>query len=136
MYYNEEHSVTFVINGETKNTHTDWHLVPTQRPFVAPPETRKFTQTIDTHQGVIDYYKDIIGYPIYENRTGELKFLVNHESDDYITWYYTLEEVMNFLHGQHGKMYLDDQPDWYYEGLFQVSTYEPNSDWSVVTISY
>lgn len=137
MIYTEKHEVTFEINGEVKNSYNDWHLVPTLRPFIAPPTVQDFSTEISARMGgKIDYYKSIINYPIYNNRTGTLEFLIDHENPDYHIWHFTYDQIMNFLHGKYGKMVLLDQPDYYYEGRFTVDTFASNSDWSTITIAY
>ena len=137
MIYTEKHEVTFEINGEVKNSYNDWHLVPTSRPFIAPPTVQDFSTEISARMGgKIDYYKSIINYPIYNNRTGTLEFLIDHENPDYRIWHFTYDQIMNFLHGKYGKMVLLDQPDYYYEGKFTVDTFASNSDWSTITIAY
>jgi hypothetical protein len=79
------HSVTF---GD-KNTWDDWRLVPASRPVFNPPAQKVKTLEIPGGDGVIDLSQSLTGYPVYQNRTGSIEFIVmndfiqNYNSDIY-----------------------------------------------------
>lgn len=136
MIYNEEHSVTFMINGEEKNTWSDWLLVPVSRPAIVPPPVQSFTEEIPGRSGKFDYMNSILIDPAYDNREGTLEFIIDHDNDKYFDWHVTYNQVMKFLHGQFGRMILADEPDYYYEGRFHVEEFNSNADWSTIVIGY
>ena len=67
------HSVT--ING--KNTWDDYHMVPANGIYLPPPPEQKRT-TIDlkTGNGLLDVSTVLTGYPFFQNRSGELQYLI------------------------------------------------------------
>lgn len=135
------HSVIFrYINqsgGTIKelNTWDDWHLVPTSRPLFSQP-TQK-TQYIDIPgaDGSIDLTESLTPYPVYNNRTGSLEFIV---MNGYESWDVKLSMINNFLHGKKMRAILEDDPSYYYEGRFTVNNWKSNNNgtWSNITIDY
>lgn len=137
MYYNGEHSVTFINEDDvSKNSWTDFLLVPTSRPVVSLPEGQEFTQEIPGRNGKIDFQNYIVPQTVFKNRTGELEFLIDHDNDNYRSWTTTKNEIVDFMHGKWLRMILEDEPDFYYEGRFYIKEWKNNSDWSTLTISY
>ena len=129
IQYNGEHSVTF---GD-KNTWDDWHLIPSTRPLFAPPTVRTVSQTIPGMQGTLDLTEALTGYPLYDNRTGSLEFIV---APGYKSWYETYSDVMNYLHGKKMEAYLDDDQYFRYEGRFAVNQWASDEQYSTITIEY
>ncbi|MCD8119765.1 MAG: hypothetical protein LUE29_09870 [Lachnospiraceae bacterium] len=130
------HSITF---GD-KNTWDDWHIVPTSRPFFSPPELKKKTLDIPGADGVIDLTEALTGYPVYENRTGSIEFVVMNDYcqpiDSADEWQEIYSDIMDYLHGQKMIAVLEDDPTYYYEGRFTVSQWQSGSYYSVITIDY
>lgn len=137
------HSITI---GE-KNTWSDWHLIPTSRPFVALPTVNKKTVEIPGRNGSIDLTEFLTGHPTYGNRKGSWEFYISNEfflySDpnfvrgavNWQNWPTAVREIAEYCHGKVLTAILEDDPDYYYKGRFEVS-YKPQKDYSVVTISY
>lgn len=123
------HSITI---GE-KNTWDDWHLVPTSRPLVTPPNVNTSYVNIPGSSGSLDLTEALTGYPTYANRTGSWEFLV---LNGYGEWYARYSDIMGYLHGKKFRAILDDDPNYYYEGRFSVSSWASNKDWSRITINY
>ncbi|MBO7450261.1 MAG: hypothetical protein J6U54_07795 [Clostridiales bacterium] len=67
------HSVT--ING--KNTWDDYHMIPANGIYLPPPPEQKRT-TIDlkTGNGLLDVSTVLTGYPLFQNRSGELQYFI------------------------------------------------------------
>lgn len=130
------HSVTF---GD-KNTWTDWKLVPTSRPVVAPPEPKIKTVDIPGGDGVIDLTESLTGYPVFGRRTGSFEFIVlndYHQPVDTVEeWHVTYSKIMNYLHGRQMEMSLEDDPNYWYEGRFKVDSWNSDKNYSTITISY
>lgn len=123
------HSITI---GD-KNTWDDWHLVPTSRPLVPPPNVNTSYVTVPGSSGSLDLTEALTGYPTYANRTGSWEFLV---LNGYGEWYARYSDIMSYLHGKRFRAILDDDPNYYYEGRFSVASWASNKDWSRITISY
>ena len=125
------HSITI---GE-KNTWDDWHLIPTSRPEIVPPEV--YTNYVDLPgaHGKIDLSEYLTGGPVYKNRTGSLDFFV---ANGYGNWTMRYAQILSFLHGKVMYMALLDEPEYYYKGRFKVNQYKSDgkTNWSSVSISY
>lgn len=66
------HSVTF---GD-KNSYDEWRIVPTSRPVINPPAKKKKTLEIPGANGSLDISDSLTGFPVFENRTGSIEFIV------------------------------------------------------------
>lgn len=123
------HSITY---GD-KNTWDDWHLIPESRPLFNPPEVKTKYVDIPGGNGQLDLTEALTGYPVYENRTGSHKFYVEN---DFKPWDVLYSEICNYLHGVRMRAILEDDPDFYYEGRFEVSDWTSDKYWSTITIDY
>lgn len=130
------HSITF---GD-KNTWDDWHLVPSSRPVFNPPSVKTKTLDIPGGDGVIDLTESLTGYPVYNNRSGSIEFIVLNDFcqpvDTHEEWYETYSKIMDYLHGQEMKAILDDDKEYYYEGRFTVNSWKSDKNYSKITIDY
>ncbi len=125
------HSITF---GD-KNTWDDWHLVPSSRPVINPPAQKTKTLDVPGADGVIDLSTSLTGYPVFKNRTGSIEFYVMNDYDGY-NWIDVYSSVMAYIHGKTMRMTLEDDPDYFYEGRFEVNTWKSDKNWSKITINY
>lgn len=123
------HSITF---GEM-NTWEDWRLVPTSRPLFNPPAQKVKTLDIPGGDGVIDLSQSLTGYPVYQNRTGSIEFLV---MNDFKAWQLAYSDIMDYLHGRRMRAILEDDPEYFYEGRFAVNEWKSEKDWSRIVIDY
>lgn len=125
------HSVIF---GD-KNTWDDWHLIPSSRPEFSAPKAREKYVRIPGKAGCVDLdiTNAVMPFPTYENRTGNFQFFVDN---DYGYWEDRYTEIREYLHGKVLRAILEDDPDFYYEGRFEVSPWESKKDWSVISINY
>ena len=57
-------------------------------------------------------------------------------SNGYQSWECLYSEIMNYLHGQKMRAYLEDDPGFYYEGRFSVNKWESNKYRSTIVIEY
>jgi hypothetical protein len=130
------HSVTF---GD-KNTWDDWHLVPSSRPIFAPPTVKTKTIEIPGGNGVLDLSEALTGYPVYNNRTGSLKFIVVDDNFEPVSthteWYNAYSAIMDYLHGQKLKAILEDDKEYYYEGRFAANNWDFSKNYSTIEIEY
>lgn len=123
------HSITF----GNKNTWEDWHLVPSSRPVFNPPALKEKYLDIPGGDGNIDLTEALTGYPVYQNRTGSVEFIV---MNDYWPWQEAYSAICDYIHGQRMKAVLEDDPDYYYEGRFKVNKWKSDKDYSKITIDY
>lgn len=121
-----------IIIGD-KNTWDDWHLVPTKRPFVAPPDVNTKYADVPGRDGQLDLSTALTGKPTYANRSGQWDFYIDN---DFLPWYELYSRIMNYVHGKQFKMVLEDDPYFYYEGRLSVPNYSPGSNWSQISLSY
>lgn len=123
------HSITI---GE-KNTWDDWHLIPTSRPLFDPPSVKTHLVDIPGGDGVLNLTNALAGRPTFNNRTGSWTFVVQNGFMDWATLY---SEIMVYLHGRTLRAVLEDDPAYYYEGLFFVNQWKSDKDYSQIVIEY
>lgn len=125
------HSVTF----GSKNSYSSWHLVPDSRPVIAMPEVKTNHVEVPGVNGILDLSETLTRYPVFNNRTGELKF---HVLSGYKPWQELYQEIANYLHGKNITIKLEDDPDYYYQGRVSLSDWTSNNDGSGsdITFSY
>ncbi len=120
------HSITF----GTKNTWTDWKLVPTSRPVLDPPAVKKVLVDIPGSDGSIDLTESLTGYVKYENRKGSFEFKVHTKED----WVEVYSSILDYLHGQRMKIILEDDPGYYYYGRAYVNQWKSSKNYSLIVI--
>lgn len=76
------YTITFSNLNGSKNTWSDWQLIPTSRPVAAPPEMNTHYVEIPGRNGVIDLSTFLTGEPTYKNRTGTWEFIVCNPNID------------------------------------------------------
>lgn len=143
-----EHSVTFgdgsiyPYGDHTKrgfargvNTWDDWHLIPSSRPEIAPPEVYTNYVDLPAGHGKLDLSEYLTGGPIYKGRSGSFGFIV---ANDFHFWAETYSQMQNFLHGKALYMTLWDEPEYFYKGRFRVQKWNSDgrTNWSTVGIDY
>ena len=133
MYsYNGEHSVKFVNSSNVeRNTWTNWHLIPTEKPVIPMPDYDKNIVEIPGMNGSLDLSTYLTGSPVYRDRQGSITFKYvgeNFDSD--------MNTIAQFIHGRKLKLYLTDDPDYYYEGSMSLSSKKADAGYPIVTISY
>lgn len=137
--YGGDHSITFgagtfSVNGKLqgKNTWNDWYLIPDRRPDVTEASFETKMVEIPGRPGSLDNSEWILGRPIYQPRSGSWDFIVDNSRPDWIT---LRDQIISFLHGKRMKCVLEDDPNYYYEGRFQVQWKSGETN-SAVSIGY
>lgn len=141
------HSVT--ING--KNSWTDYHMVPVEGIYLPPSPEQKIT-TIDlkASNGTIDISTLLTGYPVFNNRQGDLQYYILEPSDygsfaevggtqnieDLPSAYEVYSQILEDIHSTTGTMYFEDDPQWEYKGKFTVTSFSTVGLRRNVTIHY
>lgn len=132
------HSITFTRKDTpslTANTWDTWRLIPLSRPVIAAPQPKTNFVEVPGASGSLDLSTVLTSYPLYGNRSGSLEFAV---SNDFWPWHKMYETLMSFFQGHTLQMTLEDDPDYYYEGIFSVNSWTSKSDgtWSTVKLDY
>lgn len=133
--YNGEHSITFkATDGSfTKNTWTDWFLIPTERPTITVPvEKTKFVE-IPGRTGSYDLSDYLREQTTYPDRTGSFEFIIDN---DHLGWFTIYSDIASYIHGQRLKMVFSDDPNYYYLGRFTVEKFSSEEHNSKLSISY
>ena len=116
-----------------KNTWDDWHIVPTSRPVIKPPTKKTNYLDIPGADGVLDLSESLTGYPVYNNREGSIEFLV---MNDYQPWEVLYSAILEHIHGQRMQMILEDDDQYFYEGVFEVEDWQSTVPRSTIVIKY
>ena len=145
--YDGKHSITIGLdpigNRKSRNTWTDWGLIPSTRPSVNMPEVKTNYIEVPGMNGSYDLTDRLTNYPTYGQRTGSWEFNIAHDyvsqkygvSEDH-AWHVVYESISNYLHGQGLRCILDDDPWYYYDGRFSVNQYKSDKHFSTITIDY
>ena len=141
------HSITI---GD-KNTWNDWHLISKVRPFFVPPTQKTKYVEIPGSSGSLDLSESLTGYPVFNNREGSFEFTIlqpddvlpnnpDYPEDKFKSWAVTYSDILNCLNGKRTTAFLEDEPEYYYEGRFNVTGYKPgdsaNNTRGTITIGY
>lgn len=132
MYY----SITI---GEY-NTYDTWHLIPMERPAISPPPKKTNTVDIPGANGKLDLSNALTEYPLYDNRTGSIEFLIEPDHEE--TWQELYSDVMNKLSfcdaSYEGQIpaQMEEDPNWKYVGLWTVNTFKSGKNYSTITLDY
>ena len=127
------HSLIFQLGNTKVNTWDNWHLIPTTRPVLAQPTPVYNYVEIPGADGSLDLTDYLIGRPTYSDRIGTFEFYV---ANDYGNWASRRAEIAAFLNGRKMKLYLEDEPQYYYEGRFFFKAWTPDASHSKVSIDY
>lgn len=127
------HSLIFQAGNTTINTWDNWHLIPATRPVLTQPNPAYNFVEIPGSDGSMDLTDYLIGRPTYSDRQGSFEFYVENGYGD---WTSRRAEIAAFLNGRNMRLYLEDDPNYYYEGRFFFRGWTPDASHSKVTIEY
>lgn len=127
--YNLKGDLTQYI-GHTWNT---WHLVPTSRPVIEPPDPKTLYKDVPGANGKLDLSEALNGYRLYENRSGSIEFIV---ANGWKSWELVYQSILNDLHGRRVFAILDDDPTWYYQGRIALNQWKSDESHSTITFDY
>lgn len=116
------------------NTYNRWHLIPTSRPVINPPTFKKNTIDLPGANGILDLSTALTGYPLYDNRTGSIEFLVEPDHEE--TWQYIYTDIMESVHGKDLVTTMEEDPGWYYDGRWTVNQWKSDKRYSLITLDY
>ena len=124
------HSITF----NTFNTWEDWRLIPSSPPQIPPPPIRKNFVELPGGNGSVNLTSFLSKTPLYGMREGTWEFAITDQS---ITREQTVSTIVSALHGKWiDKIILEDDPNYYYSGLVEVSMPKVGKSYSTITIGF
>ena len=135
------------INIGDKNTFDDWHLIYPGRPFVNPPQPKfNYVDILGKH-GSLDYTEALVKTPRYSDREGTWEFIILNpgdvdgllgQDDNVILNSNELcSQIMSYCNGKRfEKIWLEDDPDYFYSGRVWVSGVQTGSSWSRIILGY
>lgn len=137
------HSVTFSLpdpinpsqNRWVKNSYSDFHLVSDGRPVISMPNPVTNYIEVPGASGRLDMSEALTNYPVYSDREGSLEFIVLTDYGPNETWADRYQKIARYIHGRRLELTLEDDPDYFYEGRFSISSWESPSDGGNSTIS-
>ena len=116
------YSLTFVgDDNQSRNTYTDWNLIPESPPVVPTPSPKtNYVDIPGRTKGPIDLSTIIFNKLTYERVTGSWNFIMR---DDY--WYTPNRPVLfntirSWLHGRTANVTLEEDQSHYFRGRFTV----------------
>lgn len=114
------------------NTYGSWGLIANERPVISmPPVKTQFTEQ-DYVSGSIDNTTTLTKVPTYGDRTGSITFYVTEPGN----WPDTLLDLSAFFHGKRLKMWLEDDPEYYYFGRWAVNQWGSSEKFSTIQLDY
>lgn len=130
-----DYYLTFIVADVTKNTWTDWHLVPSTPPMVSPPAVdTRYTDIPGRSNGPLDMTMIPFNKVTYKRMTGSWTFYREPETK------YTRKELFEILRayftGNVGRVTLSEDPTHYFVGRFDVSSPRTSTGPIEYTISY
>lgn len=132
--YSKEHGTTFVNTetGESKHTYRDFGLYPSEVNMPSPPGVQTQFIEIPGMDGTLDATQALDGNVHYEDRDYEQKYV---DLNGRTLWHARYSDILNFIHGKQLRMILDDDPEWYYVGRFELDDPAPKKYKNTIEIT-
>lgn len=158
--YTGQHSVTFTnAAGESRNTWTDWGLIPSSRhsePVNGIWSNKVTTPGVNGQEDLVRMYpnnsvnsyaklrseilndnpayiKSTYGYDILQASSGSLSFIIADQEESFFS---KEQRILNFLHNQRMTMKFSDDPSKTYTVRTTVSSFQNGDTFSSLSISY
>lgn len=116
-----------------RNTWEHWRIVPTSRPVFAAPSPKTNYVEVPGANGKLDLSQVLTGYPLYDNRTGSIEFVV---MNDFRHWQTAYTDIMTTIHNRKLYCVYEEDPEYYYVGRWSVQSWSTGNDHSRITLSY
>lgn len=111
------------------HSYKDLHLLLTEKE-IGSPEVKRQTIDIEGADGVLDF-TSFFGEPKYMNAQHRFSFESIQPRNEQLSQF---TEIKNKLHGQKGRIILDDDPSFFYVGRCFVSAYKNENVIGRITI--
>lgn len=131
---NEDFSDYHPLNPSAKvfNTYGSWGLIANERPVISMPPVKTNFQEMECISGSTDNTTALTKVPVYGDRTGSITFYVTEPKN----WPDTLLNLAGYLHGKRLKMWLEDDPEYYYIGRWAVNQWGSSDKFSTIQLDY
>lgn len=116
-----------------RNTWEHWRIVPTSRPVFAAPSPKTSYTDIPGANGKLDLSQALTGYPLYNNRSGSIEFVV---MNDFRHWQTAYTDIMSTIHNRKLICVYEEDPEYYYVGRWSVQSWSTGNDHSRIVLSY
>lgn len=136
MYHSLTFSTGTISNGKLTgvNTWDNWHLIPTSRPVFTLPNVETKYVDVDGREGSIDITNYLNSQTVIRDRSGSFEFYITNRTDGE---YFRLQsEIAAYLRGRRLWVSLEDDPNYYYIGRFNLESWKQDDHFSQVTIKY
>lgn len=125
----EAHSFIF----GSRDSYTDFHLVPVGKQYVAnPPIVTKYV-TVPGASGQLDLTTALTGSPVFGNREGSWEFYVLNDIKPFEV---IKQNIAKYIHGRAMEITLSDDRMWYYYGRLSLNNDGCDINHSKITIDY
>lgn len=114
------------------NTYGSWGLIAEERPVITMPPVKTDFQQVEFVSGSKDNTTAITKVPVYNDRTGSITFYVTEPKN----WPDTLLNLAGYLHGKRLKMWLEDDPEYYYIGRWAINQWGSSEKFSTIQLDY
>lgn len=132
--YSGEHSVTFTDSENvSKNTWSDWYLIPSKPPVLNPPGKNFKYVDIPGRSGSLDITDYLTTTPTETDRSGSWEFYVENGHGN---WFDREGTIGSFLNGREFTITFADDPSHYYTGRCVMSKNDPGDSFSSIVIDY
>jgi hypothetical protein len=134
-WYNETHRLVFTIGNTSYDTWNTWHIIPIKKPVPPIPELEDAglitVNYIDGSKKTLStkgLYNRLKGYG-----DGSAEFIITAADPDPV-----YNTILAALHGQKGSVQFLDFPSGtqVYYGTFTIDKYDPQDNYSTITIGY
>lgn len=137
FYAGDPYSTDETYPPVKRNTYSDWGLVSSSKQIPAQAQPEFKLVSVPGRSGYVNVSQLLTGYPVYKTRTGTFSFIVlNSFNGVNRKWNDIYSEIASFLHGRELKCVMEDDPEFYYVGVFSVENAKPGDYNTTIDIKY
>ena len=107
-------------------------LMPSKKPVISPAKPKTNIVSLEGASTSIDFTEALTGRVEYERRQGTFRYVTYCPRR---FWDEILSDVSNALNGKRKWIFLDETPDWFYDGRLTVGNPEYKKDRMYLTIT-
>lgn len=131
--YDGVHSIDIKVGNDWYNTWTNLHLIPTSRPYIAPPKPKTNLTILPGTSTLVDLTDVTPGGLTFEMITGSWDFYIDHER--YSSWEEAYTRLLSLFNGKKAMVKLDES-SLKYTGRLSINSYKVGDDYSTISIGY
>lgn len=143
-YYRDKFGARFYNPKDDRGFQTEWDandyvhsfrtfgLLPAKKPVISPAKPKINIVSLEGASTSIDFTESLTGRVEYSRRQGTFRY-VTFAPRKY--WDDILKDVSNALNGKRKWVFLDETPDWFYDGRMTVGNPEYENDKMYITVT-